>query len=59
MNDSHRPNDRHRRPRASNDAGTEGFSDGRLVEVHHQLANDKEEPAEGFALLPVIVVFLC
>lgn len=58
MNDSHRPNDRHRRPRASNDAGTEGFSDGRLVEVHNQLAQDKEEPLEGFALLPVFVVFL-
>lgn len=58
MNDSHRPNDRHRRPRASNNAGAEGFSDGRLVEVHYQLAHDKEEPAEGFSLLPVFVVFL-
>jgi mono/diheme cytochrome c family protein len=58
MNDSHRPNDRHRRPRASYNAGAEGFSDGRLVEVHNQLAHDKEEPTEGFSLLPVFVVFL-
>ncbi|MCX6917819.1 MAG: cytochrome c [Verrucomicrobia bacterium] len=58
MNDSQRPNDRQRRPRASNNAGSEGFSDGRLVEVHNQLALDKEEPSEGFALLPVIIVFL-
>lgn len=58
MNDSHRPNDPHRRPRAANNSGTEGLSDGRLVEVHNQLAQDKEEPTEGFALLPVCVVFL-
>ena len=58
MNDSHRPHDRHRRPRGAYNAGAEGFSDGRLVEVHNQLARDKEEPSEGFALLPVFVVFL-
>ena len=58
MNDSHRPHDRQRRPRGSYNAGPEGFSDGRLVEVHNQLARDKEEPSEGFSLLPVCIVFL-
>lgn len=58
MNDSNRPPDRHRRPRASSNAGPEGFSDGRLVEIHTQLGNSKEEPTEGFSLTPIVIVFL-
>lgn len=58
MNDSNRPPDRNRRPRASNNSGPEGFSDGRLVEVHTQLGNNKEEPTEGFSLTPIVIVFL-
>jgi mono/diheme cytochrome c family protein len=36
----------------------EEFSDGKLTEVHSQLAREKEEPSEGFATIPVFLVFL-
>ena len=53
MNDRHRHSERQR-----HSAGSEGLSDGRLVEVHAQLARDKEEPREGFSLTPIFIVFL-
>ena len=35
-----------------------GLSDSRLVEVHSHLARDKEEPSEGFSILPIVIVFI-
>jgi mono/diheme cytochrome c family protein len=49
MNDRHRQPDRQR---------SEGVSDGRLVEIHAQIAREKEEPREGFSLTPIFIVFL-
>jgi mono/diheme cytochrome c family protein len=34
------------------------LSDSRLVELHSHLARDKEEPAEGFSMLPIVLVFI-
>jgi len=34
------------------------LSDSRLVEIHSHLARDKEEPAEGFSMLPIVIVFI-
>ncbi|MFM9000104.1 MAG: c-type cytochrome [Opitutia bacterium] len=56
MNDRNRHSDRNR-PRQGG-PGQEGFSDGRLVEVHSQIARDKQEPAQGFSMTPIFVVFL-
>ena len=56
MNDRNRHSDRNR-PRQGG-PGPEGFSDGRLVEVHSQIARDKQEPAQGFSMTPIFVVFL-
>lgn len=57
MNDRNRQPD-NQRPRRNSGAGPDGLSDGRLVEVHSQLARQKEEPAEGFSLTPIFIVFL-
>ena len=57
MNDRNRHPD-NQRPRRNEGGGSDGFSDGRLVEVHSQLARQKEEPAEGFSLTPILIVFL-
>lgn len=35
-----------------------GLSDSRLVELHSHLARDKEEPSEGFSMLPIVIVFI-
>lgn len=43
-------------PRPAGDQG--GLSDSRLVEVHSHLARDKEEPTEGFSMLPILIVFI-
>ena len=56
MNDRNRHSDSNRPRRGP--SGSEGPSDGRLVEVHSQLSRDKDEPAEGFSLTPIIIVFL-
>ena len=58
MNDSNRHPDNNRPRLAPSGAGSDGLSDGRLVEVHSQLAREKEEPAAGFSLTPIFVVFL-
>ena len=58
MNDRNRHPDRNRPPQGNPGPGADGFSDGRLVEVHSQLARDKEEPREGFSLTPIFIVFL-
>jgi hypothetical protein len=29
-----------------------------LLELHSHLARDKEEPAEGFSVLPIVIVFI-
>ena len=58
MNDRNRHPDNNRPRRGSSGAGSEGPSDGRLVEVHSQLSRDKDEPAEGFSLTPIFIVFL-
>jgi len=58
MNDRNRHPDRNRPPQGNPGPGADGFSDGRLVEVHSQLARDKEEPSEGFSLTPIFIVFL-
>jgi mono/diheme cytochrome c family protein len=58
MNDRNRHPDNNRPRRGSSDAGSEGPSDGRLVEVHSQLSRDKDEPTEGFSLTPILIVFL-
>lgn len=34
------------------------LSDSRLVEIHSNLARDKEEPTEGFSMLPIVIVFI-
>ena len=34
------------------------LSDNRLVEIHSHLARDKEEPSEGFSMLPIVIVFI-
>lgn len=36
----------------------EAFSDGKLTEVHSQLARQKEEPGQGFSGLPILIVFI-
>lgn len=36
----------------------EKFSDPKIVEVHTQLAREKEEPHEGFSGVPIIVIFV-
>ena len=56
MNDRNRHSDSNRPRRGP--SGSEGPSDGRLVEVHSQLSRDKDEPAEGFSLTPIFIVFL-
>jgi len=58
MND--RRNDSRNQPRnpASGRPFTEDFSDGKLTEVHSQLSREKEEPHEGFAGIPVFIVFV-
>lgn len=53
-NDSRHPS----RPDASGRAFPEAFSDGKLTEVHSQLARQKEEPAQGFSSLPILIVFV-
>jgi len=58
MNDRNRHPDNNRPRRGPSGAGSEGPSDGRLVEVHAQLSRDKDEPAEGFSLTPIFIVFL-
>ena len=58
MNDRNRYPDNNRPRRGPSGAGSEGPSDGRLVEVHSQLSRDKDEPAEGFSLTPIFIVFL-
>ncbi len=58
MNDRNRHPDNNRPRRGPSGAGSEGPSDGRLVEVHSQLSRDKDEPAEGFSLTPIFIVFL-
>ena len=58
MNDRNRHPDNNRHRRGPSGAGSDGLSDGRLVEVHSQIARDKEEPQEGFSLTPIFVVFL-
>lgn len=58
MNDRNRHPDNNRQRRGPSGAGSEGPSDGRLVEVHSQLSRDKDEPAEGFSLTPIFIVFL-
>ena len=58
MNDRNRHPDNNRSRRGPSGAGSEGTSDGRLVEVHSQLSRDKDEPAEGFSLTPIFIVFL-
>jgi mono/diheme cytochrome c family protein len=58
MND--RRHDSRNQPRnpASRRPFAEDFSDGKLTEVHSQLAREKEEPQEGFATIPVFIVFV-
>jgi mono/diheme cytochrome c family protein len=56
MNDRNRHSDSNRPRRGP--SGSEGPSDGRLVEVHSQLSRDKDEPVEGFSLTPIFIVFL-
>ena len=56
MNDRNRHSDSNRPRRGP--SGSEGPSDGRLVEVHSQLSREKDEPAEGFSLTPIFIVFL-
>ena len=58
MNDRNRHPDRNRPPQGNPGPAADGFSDGRLVEVHSQLAREKEEPREGFSLTPIFIVFL-
>jgi mono/diheme cytochrome c family protein len=58
MNDRHRHSDQNRPRRGASGAGSDGPSDGSLVEAHAQLSRDKEEPAEGFSLTPIFIVFL-
>jgi mono/diheme cytochrome c family protein len=58
MNDRNRHPDNNRPRRGPSGAGSERPSDGRLVEVHSQLSRDKDEPAEGFSLTPIFIVFL-
>ena len=58
MNDRNRHPDNNRPRRGPSGAGSEGPSDGRLVEVHSQMSRDKDEPAEGFSLTPIFIVFL-
>jgi len=58
MNDRNRHPDNNRPRRGPSGPGSEGPSDGRLVEVHSQLSRDKDEPAEGFSLTPIFIVFL-
>ena len=58
MHDRNRHPDNNRPRRGPSGAGSEGPSDGRLVEVHSQLSRDKDEPAEGFSLTPIFIVFL-
>lgn len=58
MNDPNRHPDRYRSRQDQSGPGPEGLSDGRLVEAHAQLARDKQEPAEGFSLTPIFIVFL-
>ncbi|MEI7651222.1 MAG: cytochrome c [Verrucomicrobiota bacterium] len=58
MNDRNRHPDNNRHRRGPSGAGSDGLSDGRLVEVHSQIARDKEEPQEGFSLTPILIVFL-
>lgn len=48
-NDSRKP---------SGPAFPEAFSDGKLTEVHSQLARQKEEPEQGFSGLPILIVFI-
>jgi mono/diheme cytochrome c family protein len=55
MTDHPHSSNQSRRP-SSGDAHS--ASDSRLVEAHSHLARDKEEPREGFSLLPIIVVFV-
>ena len=58
MNDRNRHPNNNRPRRGPSGADSEGPSDGRLVEVHSQLSRDKDEPAEGFSLTPIFIVFL-
>ena len=58
MNDSNRYPDNNRNRRGPSGTGSDGLSDGRLVEIHSQLARDKEEPVQGFSLTPIFIVFL-
>lgn len=52
-------NDRRNDSRSpSGRAFPEAFSDGKLTEVHSQLARQKEEPSQGFAGTPILIVFI-
>ena len=55
MNDSNSSPHSSRRPAGES---SDGASDSRLVEVHSQLSEQKEEPGEGFSSLPIVIVFL-
>ena len=58
MNDRNRQPDRNRPRPGSPGHPSDGLTDGRLVELHSQLARDKDEPAQGFSLTPIFIVFL-
>ncbi len=58
MNDRNRQPDRNRPRPGSPGHPSDGLTDGRLVELHSQLSQDKDEPAQGFSLTPIFIVFL-
>jgi len=58
MNDRHSQPRHPGRPDGQDRRFREAFSDGKLTEVHDQLAREKEEPKEGFSGTPVFLVFL-
>lgn len=58
MNDRNRQPDRNRPRQGSLGHPSDGLTDGRLVELHSQLSRDKDEPAQGFSLTPIFIVFL-
>lgn len=58
MNDRPRLPDNRRPRRVNPGQAPEGPSDARLIEAHAALSRDKDEPAEGFSLTPIFIVFL-
>ena len=58
MNDRRNDPRHSRRPESSGRGFPEDFSDGKLAEVHSRLAQEKEEPTEGFSGLPILIVFI-